>query len=172
MMERGGNGIKQTFTQVLFVTGANAVPTDFEIFNKTNLPNLIFSPSPDPRHGGVYNFDEVTGQFLMERFGLMRIGATINVESAQASEFEIVPQIDIGSGFQNLPARAARTSQVILDQIYFDGPLWVRKGDKLRFLVNTTLASDFVTKTFPASGDLAVAAELPAALLSFVLSIR
>lgn len=162
-----GNGRLLAKHAQMTVTGnsGNISTIDFEVVNKINFPNLIFTPESD----SLMSFDEDTGIYTLLDLGIMQIDCSLNVQASQASaEFHLIPEFNYGSGWERGCPRKKILTAIKPGQISFHGSKFFPKDTMFRFWVKAVSGNIiFKTETIDPGGPLEVI--LPAAVYYLAL---
>ena len=164
MAEKLGGGNKITFEANLTISQNNALPDDFCIFNKVDLPNLLFNLPANV----LVDFVENSGIFTFNLRGHLQILATLNFLSTGVSGVEIAPVFKRGAGaWTYLNARRAGLPIIGQNHAFMTGSVDIEVGDKMRFEIKANnLNASFATEV------LSNTAIIPAGVIDFLLLIR
>ena len=121
---------KKTYDGNLILTGGDPFTGSFQIINKVNFPNVVFTPKLD----GFLQFDQDLGEFTFLKTGLLQIIATSNYSiGTGSSRLEIVPEMWDGTSWDFLTGRSSQFPSTGVEQNVLMGQLPVIKGHKIRF---------------------------------------
>ena len=142
-----GNGRLLAKHAQMTVTGnsGNISTVDFEVVNKINFPNLIFTPEFD----SLITFDEDTGIYTIIDQGILQLDCSLNIQASQASaEFHLIPEMNFGSGWEVGCPRKVVLTAIKPGQIGVHGSKYLPKGTMIRFWVKAVSGNiTFVTET-------------------------